>query len=512
MSSPLIVPPDLDHTRTERSRRLLSGEIIESSFYCKLKAYLKLDGQSGTKSDYESLTTQLREELRQQTTAALMSRYRDGENLSGSVLTHPAPGTGAPVILDAVVENEEFSLRFDGLKRVDDPSRPSNPHYIPILVFEGEKVREEHRRLLEVYALVLGKVQGAEPRSGVIIHGRECRSTKVQFKAGLVRASRTLEEVARLAGTDPPPPLILNDHCQVCEFRQRCLEQAKSQDNISLIRGLSERVIKKYKKKGITTVTRLSCTFRPRKENKREVKNRRPHSFGLQALAVRDGKIYVYGTPELPTNNVRIYVDFEGDPGRNFVYLIGVLIDNGREDERYSFWADDEAGQGRIFEEFLDLLCRFQDFALFTYGRYESVFLKRMRSRFDNKRLIDRALSRSVNLLRAIYGKVYFPADSNGLKAVAPVLGFSWTENDASGVQSLVWRYRWERGDGEAFKDKLLTYNIEDCLALKRVTEVVYGIAQAYGERSEERSGEQELGINWAKARRLSQISGSGPE
>jgi predicted RecB family nuclease len=142
-----------------------------------------------------------------------------------------------------------------------------------------------------------------------------------------------------------PPPLVLNDHCQVCEFRRRCLEEARVKDDISLLRGLNDRAIMKLKKKGITTVTQLSYTFRPRKETKREVKNRRPHSYGLQALAIRDDKTYVYGTPELPTRPVRIYLDIEGDPERNFVYLVGMIIERSGEEERHSFWADDEGGR-----------------------------------------------------------------------------------------------------------------------------------------------------------------------
>ena len=46
-------------------------------------------------------------------------------------------------------------------------------------------------------------------------------------------------------------------------------------------------------------------------------------------------------------------------------------------------------------------------------------------------------------------------------------LGASWTEPDASGLRSLVWRYRWETGREEAYKQKLISYNAEDCEALR---------------------------------------------
>jgi predicted RecB family nuclease len=460
-----------------------------------------LDGRSGTRSDLEVLMTEVRGECLRQASASLRSRHRDEEVGNGLVINSATLGRGMPLILDGVIENDVFSLRFDGLKRVNEPSDPADPHYIPILVYEGEKVKSEHRLTLEVFAAALGRVQGVAPTFGLIIHGEQCRTTKVHFQARLVSATRTLEELTRLGDSGTPPPLVLNDHCQVCEFRQRCLEQARSKDDISLIRGLGERAVQKFKKKGITTVTQLSCTFRPRKESKREVKHRRPHSFGLQALAIRDGKTYVYGTPELPASPVRIYLDLEGDPDRSLVYLIGMVIENDGELQRHSFWADDQAGEERIFREFLDVVDRYKDFALFSYGSYEAVFLKRMRRRLGSKKPIDRLLGTSVNVLRAIYGKVYFPVYSNGLKDVAPALGFSWTEKDASGVQSLVWRHRWERGGGDGFKDKLLAYNIEDCLALKRVTEVVYGIIAAYGEPVGVQQGVgQGGGVSWAKA------------
>src|SRR5262249_39275491 len=53
---------------------------------------------------------------------------------------------------------------------------------------------------------------------------------------------------------------------------------------------------------------------------------------------------------------------------------------------------------------------------------------------------------------------------------VANYLGYRWTEADASSLQSIVWRKRWEDTRGGEWKQKLLRYNLEDCVALKRVT------------------------------------------
>jgi hypothetical protein len=53
-------------------------------------------------------------------------------------------------------------------------------------------------------------------------------------------------------------------------------------------------------------------------------------------------------------------------------------------------------------------------------------------------------------------------------------------------LQSLVWRARWEQTHEQVWKDKLLTYNAEDCAALKQVTACVLAIAEVARSRGAE--------------------------
>ena len=57
-------------------------------------------------------------------------------------------------------------------------------------------------------------------------------------------------EVKQLQASGEPPRLMLNKHCQVCEFRQRCYTQAEKEDNLSLLRGMSEQEISRQNSKG----------------------------------------------------------------------------------------------------------------------------------------------------------------------------------------------------------------------------------------------------------------------
>ena len=86
------------------------------------------------------------------------------------------------------------------------------------------------------------------------------------------------------------------------------------EDNLSLLRGMKEKEVKGYARKGILTVTQLAHTFRPKRSGKRAPPRSNHHYHALQALAVRDKRVYLLGTPQLPDAPVRIYLDIEGNP------------------------------------------------------------------------------------------------------------------------------------------------------------------------------------------------------
>lgn len=150
-------------------------------------------------------------------------------------------------------------------------------------------------------------------------------------------------------------------------------------------------------------------------------------------------------------------------------------MSNGVE-EHHSFWADSQTEEFHLFQQFLDVINRLDNFYLYTYGSYEAVFLRRMIKELGQRGLGEKILARVVNILSIIYSHIYFPTYSNSLKHIGGYLGFSWTEADASGIQSIAWRNSWEQTGSRALKEVLTTYNLEDCAALKKVTEFLYAI------------------------------------
>jgi transposase IS66 family protein/RNase H-like protein len=219
----------------------------------------------------------------------------------------------------------------------------------------------------------------------------------------------------------------------------------------------------------VLTLTQLAHTFRPRRRGKRADAPPKLRDHALHALAIRDQTIYVFGAPKLPTAPARIYLDMEGDPEEGFTYLIGFVVYDGERVERHSLWSDDRKGEAEIFSRFLDIVARYDAPQLYCYGNYERSFIARMRRQFRRKRRIDAVLDALTNVLTVIYPHFYFPTYSNGLKEVAGCLGCRWTEPDASGIESVVWRKNWERTGDASWKARLIQYNLEDCDALHRV-------------------------------------------
>jgi predicted RecB family nuclease len=453
---------------------MIDREVLECYLRCRYKGHLKFTGEHGRPSDYGLLLGRSRELVRRTAVGKLLPGQPDSDVLREVTATPEVLKRGVPVLLDATVEGDGFAVRFDALRRVVGTSRVGDFHYVPVLFHEAEGPTRDQRALLELLGLILGAVQGREPETGVLFHGPGCRQTKLQLRPQNKPVRQLFGQIRALGSAGTPPRLRLNDHCPACEFRDRCQVEAKAGDDLSLLRGMGETEIAKWNRRGIFTVTQLSCTFHPRRPHPRQ--KRQPHQHALQALAVREKKIYLLGTPELPTGTTRIYLDLEGDPERGFVYLLGMLVEAGGVVEPFSFWADTPDQEPDLFRRFLAVVDGHPDARIYTYGSYEAEFLRRMIPSADRPGLADRLLPRLVNVLSVIYPHVYFPTYSNGLKEVAGYLGFRWTAPDASGLQSIVWRRHWEDTGAAGLKETLTTYNREDCLALRAVTKCLEAI------------------------------------
>ena len=285
-----------------------------------------------------------------------------------------------------------------------------------------------------------------------------------------------------MLATEAPPDLALNRHCPECEFQNRCREKAIEKDDLSLLGGLSVKEREKLRNKGIFSVIQLSYTFRPRRRPKRLRHKAEKYHHALKALAIREKKIHLVGTPELKIEGgTAVYLDMEGLPSQDFYYLIGARVRNAEAARMHSFWAETVAEEGEIWRKFLHLLVSIERPVLIHYGSYESTFLKRMHERYGGApegSAAANAIQSPINLLSAIYARVYFPTYSNGLKEIAAYLGYRWPEPSASGLLSITWREKWAQSGNSSDRKNLLLYNAGDCEALELTAQTVTRLSQ----------------------------------
>src|SRR5262249_42530186 len=287
--------------------------------------------------------------------------------------------------------------------------------YEPSIFVGTHSISKEQQLELSFAGHVLARLQHTSPAAGRII-GMDGKSHTVKLGASAKALRPLLEPLQEwtTVNSPTPPPLVLNKHCPLCPFQRMCQTQAEQEDNLSLLDGVTARVMRQYERKGIFTVKQLSYLFKPRKPKKR---SRKPppvtHKVELQALAIREHKIYLQELPTLSRQPVELFVDMEGVPDRGFYYLIGLLVCQGDTTEHHAFWANTDQDEHHIWQQFVEKIKQYPDAPIYHYGSYEPRAIATLAKRYATD--AESITKRLVNVNRYIYGKVYFPVRSNGL-------------------------------------------------------------------------------------------------
>jgi predicted RecB family nuclease len=373
-------------------------------------------------------------------------------------------------------------------------SRKSTPSssFVPVLLSPWDKPDVSDSLLVCFGALALSQITGILKDTGTVIYGEGHRRKTVKVGDHTVRTRQAIDAIVATNNNREPPPLLLNRHCAVCDFQQRCRGLAIERDNLSLLSAMTSKERAKFHSKGLFSITQLSYGYRPRRrkrklpyaESSKQSSKRGTrivrNDHKLKALAIKKNQIHVVGAPSLRFDGTPTFLDVEGMPDRDFYYLAGLRFECGGEQVERSFWADRLDGERVIWENCLRELKAIGDAQIVSYGAYEIRFLRQMKARYalapDDVEFVDRLIERAVNLVGCIYGKIYFPTYSNSLKEVGRYLEFAWAWPNASGAAAPLLRRAWELSADDGIKRQLIGYNIDDCRAAAKVAEAVVRI------------------------------------
>jgi predicted RecB family nuclease len=459
--------------------RPITPDLVAAYWLCKRKAFLLLEGETGDTHEYVQLINAraascLEDYLRSFEAGGL--RVHQGQ--------HQATAANADVIANLTIRYDYLEATVDALVcTLSDPSK-KRPRYEPHLVLGTSAITSEDRIRLTFIGYVVAKARHQRLASGAFVNGA---GNVVRIKLPRLMADvAPIIDTLKVWITNPPPdspPTMLNGHCPLCPFRRRCLAQAEEEDNISLLDRMTPKLMQKYQGKGIFTVNQLSYLFRPRRQRRRGRRAASGFNVELQALALRTGKIYVNEPPSIPEHRTELFLDMEGVPDQGMHYLIGLIVSTQGHVEHHSLWADTPQEEQKMFASLLRIAGRYPGAPIYHYGSYEPKALRHMARKYGlNGASIRRRL---VNVNAFVFGKVYFPTRSNTLKDLGKFVGATWTAPDASGLQSMVWRCNWEASKDDALKDRIITYNLEDCQAVRLLVSELRAIAQTAVTRSD---------------------------
>jgi predicted RecB family nuclease len=449
----------------------VSERALRAHNLCLRKAYLLIFSPNlSSPNAYENMQGELSNITRQ-------NYFRSVSNqLIVQEFSPLAISKGVEIVTNVNLSVDFLSVRNATLIKVPNKLPVDESHFEPIIFSSANKIGQEDKIELSFIGYILSKFLNYLPDNGhvILVDGRTI-TVKLSENIKKCQPSITLLQ-DWLTQNSGLPSVFLNKYCPYCEFQNSCKETAIQEDTLSLLGGMTKKQILKYEKKGIFTVKQLSYLYRPRKRGRRSRQERVAHKYELQALALRTGNIYIQDKPvEIPKHEVEIFIDFECIPDESFFYLFGAVVYQADKQVNNQFWAVTKNDEESAWKDFISVVEQHGNCPLFHYGSFEKKAILKLGERYgtSTKTIIERLL----NINTCIYGKIYFPVYSNGLKDICNYLGLSWSSHNATGLQSIVWRHEYDQSKDNKYRELLQTYNLEDCLNLKGLTEHLRQIA-----------------------------------
>jgi predicted RecB family nuclease len=388
---------------------------------------------------------------------------------------------GVALIYHGVLLQEGDSGIPDLLEKVDGASTLGSHFYMPVDIKSGSgyanretgELRPEYGLQLYHYGMLLQAVQGTFPPEGAILN-RDRERVPYRLKDFRRAYEATMPRVRALvtgAATDEP---ALSSSCGFCQWWNHCDKILEETKDVTLLPDIGRSKKITLNAAGVRSIPQLS-KFDFSRNRLKGIGPKTVETIKRAAIVSLSQKMQVLATAAMPNPPRKIYLDFEDDPTQELIYLCGMWIDPPLKGLNYhGLFSADRRGEKKIWDEFQKICAAFaaEDFAVFHYSPYEKNKLATLERKYGvtQSDALDEFRSRMVDLHPIVKDTVALPAKSYGLKAVAPFVGLKYSSADAGGAQSIVWFQDYQKNPSRAdILETLLTYNKEDCLAMKQI-------------------------------------------
>jgi predicted RecB family nuclease len=236
----------------------ITEELFEAFLRCRYKSKLRIAGAERQSLELAEHRKKLQDAYREGARQRLLGSTCDTADTVGSGFGCGHIGHRRTLLSELALATDGLSATMDVLQRTEPASGPGSVSCIPIQYCRHHRVGRVAKLMLAFRSIVFGKAKGDLPTHGMIVHGPRFAEQKIELAALQGKTERLLEELRAQVEGAIDTPLILNQHCPICEFRTICKAEATATDNLSLLGGMTEQQIKSQNQKGIFTVNQLS--------------------------------------------------------------------------------------------------------------------------------------------------------------------------------------------------------------------------------------------------------------
>jgi uncharacterized protein len=391
-------------------------------------------------------------------------QYRDLEEAYLATLELMKQGKN---IYHGVLMTEDWVGMPDLLEARPGKSTLGDFQYVAYDVQRNLELKDEHKFPLVFYSLILEKIQGVRPTEAYVI---DPQGHERSFLVGdfVTQFHTTREDIERILAGDKPAP-FLKSSCKRTPWYSLCLEGTEGCNDVSLVYRLSQADQRRLYSIGIHTVADLAAAdgddLRGKLEDWQYDKIVR---FQNQAKVLMSGEPMIIRKPVFPQVRYEVFFDIESDPTRDCDYLFGMLVRDTSDGSAFyhKLLAEKPEDEGTAWKLFLDELATWDDFAIYHYAFYEKMVFDRLAVRHGAPApLVQKFHEHSVDLHQKTIDSVVLPLYFYTLKDVAKYLGYSWSDSDAGGAESVVWYDTWLRTGDRASLERIVKYNEDDVRA-----------------------------------------------
>jgi len=369
---------------------------------------------------------------------------------------------GAKLIYQGWLIDENLVGIPDLLQKTKGKSELGNYHYEICDIKLSTHVREEYVMQIMFYSYLLFKVQGVMPKKTHLWLGNG-EKVEIDVQENFNRFSELLKRIKEIA-SGIKEPVNIAGICKDCPWKNVCLEQAKKDQDLSLIYNLSRPKNKTLKNLGVKNLKQASEMDAEELGKVRGLTPKSLNKYKMQAQSLLTKKAIRLNQHKFPKDKA-IFFDIEDTEvdSEKIVYLFGLISDN----KYIALLAETPQQEKKIWKEFLNFFKTLENFKLYVYSHHEQSMLKKLFRKYEGDEETYKKINENIiDLFAVIKDVAVLPIYAYTIKDVAKYFGFKWSAQDAGGAQSMVWYDKWLEKKNKRYLNEVLRYNEEDCKAM----------------------------------------------